>query len=75
MIAEQLTRIGSEAYNRITPSELINLKWSKDKLKVLARNVVDMISQPNMLSHFVATSILLQKVFFYFHFSNSKNAY
>lgn len=60
-IAEQLTRIGSEAYNRITPCELINLKWSKDKLKVLSRNVVDMISQPNMLSHFVATSILLQR--------------
>jgi len=44
-------------------SELINGKWSKDKLNILSRNVIRMITRVNEVSYFVATSILLQKVF------------
>lgn len=42
--------------------ELTNGKWSKEKLAVLSRNVIRLITRVNEVSYFVATCILLQKV-------------
>lgn len=61
-IAEQLALIESELYQRIGRTELINGKWSKEKLSVLSRNVIRMITRVNEVAYFVATHILLQRV-------------
>jgi len=60
-IAEQLTLIESELYMRIQRTELINGKWSKEKLAILSRNVIRMITRVNEVAYFVATSMLLQR--------------
>jgi len=60
-VAEQLTLIEFELYSNIKRTELTDLKWSKDKLSLLSRNVVGFIQRVNHISHFCATAILLQK--------------
>jgi hypothetical protein len=61
IVAEQITLLEFEIYRRITRTELINLKWSKEKLQVLSRNVNSLVQRSDRLAYFVATSILLQK--------------
>jgi len=60
-IAEQFTLVESELYARIQRTELINGKWSKEKLAVLSRNVIRMITRVNEIAYFAATAILLQR--------------
>jgi len=60
-IAEQITIMEFDIYSRIGRTELISQKWAKDKYQVLARNVNYLVQRSDKLSHFVATSILLQK--------------
>jgi len=60
-IAEQITIMEFEIYSRIGRTELISQKWAKEKYQVMARNVNFLVQRSDKLSHFVATSILLQK--------------
>eukprot|EP01125_Pyxidicula_operculata_P005788 TRINITY_DN2020_c0_g1_i2.p1 TRINITY_DN2020_c0_g1~~TRINITY_DN2020_c0_g1_i2.p1 ORF type:complete len:764 (-),score=149.88 TRINITY_DN2020_c0_g1_i2:55-2346(-) len=61
LIAEQLTLIEFEIFQRISRIELTDQRFSKDKFSTLTKNVVTLIQRVNKLSFFVATSILLQK--------------
>eukprot|EP01125_Pyxidicula_operculata_P013395 TRINITY_DN443_c0_g2_i2.p1 TRINITY_DN443_c0_g2~~TRINITY_DN443_c0_g2_i2.p1 ORF type:complete len:1021 (+),score=272.43 TRINITY_DN443_c0_g2_i2:26-3088(+) len=60
-IAEQLTLIEIEIFQRITRIELTDQKWSKDKYFVLSRNARSIIQHINKISFLVATSLILQK--------------
>jgi len=62
-IAEQMTLIDFEIYERIAYIELTDLKWneSKEKLHIMARNVLAFIRRSNFLALFVATNILIQR--------------
>eukprot|EP00013_Stygamoeba_regulata_P005697 CAMPEP_0177640058 /NCGR_PEP_ID=MMETSP0447-20121125/6346_1 /TAXON_ID=0 /ORGANISM="Stygamoeba regulata, Strain BSH-02190019" /LENGTH=729 /DNA_ID=CAMNT_0019142115 /DNA_START=140 /DNA_END=2329 /DNA_ORIENTATION=+ len=57
-LAEQLSLFEMDIYRQIQPIELLNLAWSKDKLKHRAPNVTQMVNNFNLLSGWVATVIL-----------------
>jgi len=59
-IAEHLSTIEMEVYKRIETYELLDLKWSKDKLSILAKHLLTWIQRANQVSHWVASMILLQ---------------
>jgi hypothetical protein len=63
VIAEQMTLIDFEIYERIAYVELTDLKWNenKEKLHIMARNVLNFIRRSNYVAFFVATNILIQK--------------
>lgn len=60
-IAEQLTLHDWNLYKRVQAKEFSNQNWSKDKYKVQARNICDMILRVNSLSYFVGTTIVLAR--------------
>ncbi|KAJ3444236.1 ras guanine nucleotide exchange factor i-related [Anaeramoeba flamelloides] len=60
-IARQLTLIEFEIYSKIRPPELLNLAWSKSKLKHRAPNVINFIKRFNVVSQWAATIILKKK--------------
>jgi len=60
-IAEQLTIIDFEIYQKIDYRELVGLKWTKDKLNIFAPNVLGLLKRANKISYWVATYILLQE--------------
>jgi len=59
-IAEHLTLIELDIYRRIEHHELLDLKWSKDRLRVMSRHLGYWIARAEQLSYWVATAILLQ---------------
>ncbi|KAJ6248620.1 ras guanine nucleotide exchange factor i-related [Anaeramoeba flamelloides] len=57
-IARQLTLLEFNIYQKIRPPELLNLAWSKTKLKYRAPNVIALIHRFNEVSAWVVTTIL-----------------
>ncbi|KAJ6248294.1 ras guanine nucleotide exchange factor i-related [Anaeramoeba flamelloides] len=57
-IARQLTLFEFQIYQKIRPPELLNLAWSKAKLKYRAPNVIALIHRFNEVSSWVVTTIL-----------------
>ncbi|KAJ3445578.1 ras guanine nucleotide exchange factor i-related [Anaeramoeba flamelloides] len=57
-IARQMTIIDFEIYSKIKPAELLNLAWSKPKLKHRSKNVICLIHRFNDVSNWVASSII-----------------
>eukprot|EP00002_Diphylleia_rotans_P026747 TRINITY_DN534_c1_g3_i2.p1 TRINITY_DN534_c1_g3~~TRINITY_DN534_c1_g3_i2.p1 ORF type:complete len:1016 (-),score=233.74 TRINITY_DN534_c1_g3_i2:791-3838(-) len=57
-LAKHLCLIDFKVFKMIQPVELLNQAWSKPKYQHLARNVLLMAERFNILSHFVATSIV-----------------
>ncbi|KAJ3436717.1 ras guanine nucleotide exchange factor i-related [Anaeramoeba flamelloides] len=57
-IARQMTIIDFEIYCKIKPAELLNLAWSKPKLKHRSKNVIGLIHRFNDVSNWVASSII-----------------
>ncbi|PRP86068.1 aimless RasGEF [Planoprotostelium fungivorum] len=57
-LARQMTLIDYEIFSIIKPEELLNLAWSKPKLKHKAKNVLSMIDRFNNVSSWVATMII-----------------
>ena len=54
-LARQLSLLEFQCYSAIRPSELLNLAWSKPKLKHRSPNILWMISRFNNVSMWVAT--------------------
>jgi len=59
--AEQMTLIEYKMYHQITRSQLVDLRWSKDKVQILASDVHALLTRVNEVSYFTATLILLQR--------------
>eukprot|EP00298_Acanthocystis_sp_HF-20_P016688 c21555_g1_i4.p1 GENE.c21555_g1_i4~~c21555_g1_i4.p1 ORF type:complete len:713 (+),score=281.26 c21555_g1_i4:1234-3372(+) len=57
-VARQMTLLEFESYSKIKPSELLNLAWSKAKLRHRATNLVCMSERFNSISLWVTRSIL-----------------
>jgi len=57
-VARQICLIEFETYERIQPSELLNLNWSKDKTKHLAGNVLKMSGRSTDISNWIVELIL-----------------
>lgn len=57
-IARQFTIRSHNIYRKIKPEELLNQAWSKDKLKHRAPNVLKIKDDFNLMSAWVATSIV-----------------
>jgi hypothetical protein len=60
LIAEQLTLIEYDFYQRIEAPELLGQAWNKDKKQCLSRNVIEQLQRTNRVSFWVSTLILLQ---------------
>lgn len=60
-VAEQISLLELELFQRINRVELTDQKWSKEKFHVLAGNLMASIQHVNSISFFVAAAILLQK--------------
>jgi len=59
-IAEQITLIDLEIFQKIEFTELLGQKWNKSSFQLLARNTVQLIGRINQIGFWVATTILLQ---------------
>eukprot|EP00735_Rhodelphis_limneticus_P013211 TRINITY_DN677_c0_g1::TRINITY_DN677_c0_g1_i1::g.28801::m.28801 TRINITY_DN677_c0_g1::TRINITY_DN677_c0_g1_i1::g.28801 ORF type:complete len:859 (-),score=212.78,sp/Q54PQ4/GEFA_DICDI/36.55/4e-93,sp/Q54PQ4/GEFA_DICDI/47.37/8e-07,RasGEF/PF00617.14/6.1e+03,RasGEF/PF00617.14/7.7e-55,RasGEF_N/PF00618.15/1.6e-23 TRINITY_DN677_c0_g1_i1:289-2865(-) len=59
-IARQLTLMEYDDYSAILPQELLDLAWSKAKLRYRAPNVLKMIHRSNSLSLWVVESIVAE---------------
>eukprot|EP00298_Acanthocystis_sp_HF-20_P006454 c16314_g1_i2.p1 GENE.c16314_g1_i2~~c16314_g1_i2.p1 ORF type:complete len:420 (-),score=124.61 c16314_g1_i2:44-1303(-) len=57
-IARQLTLLEFENYSKISPSEMLNLAWSKPKLRYRAVNLVTLSTRFNAIALWVTKSIL-----------------
>jgi len=60
LIAEQLTLIEYELYQRIEAPELLGQAWNKEKRQCLSRNVIEQLQRTNRVSFWVSTMILIQ---------------
>ncbi|GAM17522.1 hypothetical protein SAMD00019534_006970 [Acytostelium subglobosum LB1] len=60
-IARQLTIIEAGIFGRINPREFQEQSWSKEHLKPLSPNIMDLINRANKFSFWVASQILWQE--------------
>ena len=58
LIAEHLTLIETDMYNKVQPQEFSNMAWQRDNKEELAPNLVRMAERFNSLSFWVAASIV-----------------
>eukprot|EP01126_Amoeba_proteus_P038812 TRINITY_DN4061_c0_g2_i1.p1 TRINITY_DN4061_c0_g2~~TRINITY_DN4061_c0_g2_i1.p1 ORF type:complete len:885 (+),score=172.06 TRINITY_DN4061_c0_g2_i1:186-2840(+) len=60
-MASQMTLVDHHLFGKIQKWELLKCRWAKERTRILARNVLELIKHNNMISHYVATVLLIQE--------------
>eukprot|EP01126_Amoeba_proteus_P049572 TRINITY_DN5806_c0_g1_i6.p1 TRINITY_DN5806_c0_g1~~TRINITY_DN5806_c0_g1_i6.p1 ORF type:complete len:571 (-),score=87.60 TRINITY_DN5806_c0_g1_i6:86-1798(-) len=60
-MASQMTLVDHNIFGRIQKWELLKCRWAKEKTEIYSRNVLELVRRIDMISHSVATTLLIQE--------------